>query len=194
MFLGELGDGFGRAHAGDDVFALGVDEEFTVEFLDAIGGIAGERHAGAGGFAGVAIHHGLHVDGGAPLGGDVVFAAINDGPVVHPGTEHGAGGAPELLPRILREFLAGALLDQNLEAGDKFLEVIHGERGVFDIRVITFVLEAVDDGFKGVVIFIRRASARRAPRRRTSGRSGGSSPRQNAHSWWPRRARGRSGR
>ena len=93
-FLRELGDRFGGAHAGDDVFALGVDEEFAVELLLAVGRVAGERHAGAGVVAGVAVDHGLHVDGGAPLGGDVVFAAIDDGAVVHPGTEHGARRRP----------------------------------------------------------------------------------------------------
>ena len=108
----ELRDGLGRADAGDDVFALGVDEEFAVELLRAVGRVAGEGDAGAGVVAGVAIDHRLHVDGGSPLGGDVVFAAIDDGAVVHPGAEHGAGRAPELLPRILRELLAGALLDR----------------------------------------------------------------------------------
>ena len=107
-----LRDGFGRAHAGDDVLALGVDEELAVELLRAVGRVARERDAGAGRVARVAIDHGLHVDGGAPLGGDVVLAAIDDGAVVHPGAEHGADRAPELLPRVLREVLAGALLDR----------------------------------------------------------------------------------
>jgi hypothetical protein len=39
----ELGDGFGRAHAGDDVLALSVDEELAVEILHAVGGVAGKR-------------------------------------------------------------------------------------------------------------------------------------------------------
>ena len=98
-----LRHGLGGADAGDDVFALGVDEEFAVEFVRAVGRVAGEGDAGAGGLAGVAVDHGLHVDGGAPLGGDVVFAAIDDRAVVHPGAEHGAGGAAELVPRIVRE-------------------------------------------------------------------------------------------
>ena len=93
----------GRAHAGDDVLALGVDEKFAVENLFAGGRIAGEGDAGAGFVAGVAEDHGLHVDGGAPFGGDVVFAAIDDGAVVHPGAEDGADGAFELFPRIGRE-------------------------------------------------------------------------------------------
>ena len=153
-FLRELRDRFGRADAGDDVFALGVDEEFAVELLRAVGRVARERHAGAGVVTGVAIDHGLHVDGRSPFGGDAVLAAIDDGAVVHPRAEHGAGSAPKLLPRVLREFLAGALLDQRLETGDEFLLVGGGELRVFDVRVILLVLEAVDDHFKRLVILV----------------------------------------
>ena len=79
-----LGHGLGRPHAGDDVFALGVDEELAVKFVGTVGGIAGERHARAGGVTGVTEDHGLNVNGGAPFRGDVVFAAVNAGAVVHP--------------------------------------------------------------------------------------------------------------
>ena len=106
----QLADGLRGADAGDDVFALGVDEELTIEFVDAVGGVAGEGDAGTGGIAGVAEDHGLHVDGGAPLGRDVILAAVNDRAVVHPGTEHGTSGAAELLPGIGGEGLAGACL------------------------------------------------------------------------------------
>jgi len=41
----ELDHGLGRADAGDDVFTLRVDEELAVEFVGAVGGIAGERNA-----------------------------------------------------------------------------------------------------------------------------------------------------
>ena len=66
--------------------------------------------------AGVAEDHGLDVDRRSPFGGDVILAAINDGAVVHPGTENSADGAFELVPGIGGEFLAGAFLDQILEA------------------------------------------------------------------------------
>ncbi len=42
----ELQHGFRSANAGDNVFALRVDEEFAVEFVGAIRRIARERHAG----------------------------------------------------------------------------------------------------------------------------------------------------
>ena len=113
----ELGHGLGRAHAGDDVLALGVDQELAVELLVAVGGVAGEGHAGAGLVAGVAVDHGLHVDGGAPFGGDVVLAAVDDGAVVHPRAEHGADRALRAGPTgSAGKSLAGALLDERLEA------------------------------------------------------------------------------
>ena len=47
--------------------------------------------------------------------------------------EHGADGAPELIPRVVRELLAGALLDERLERGDELLQVVGGELGVLDV-------------------------------------------------------------
>ena len=64
------------ADAGDDVLALRVDEVLAVELLLAGGRVAGERNAGAGGVAHVAEDHALDVDGGAPVGRDVVHAAV----------------------------------------------------------------------------------------------------------------------
>ena len=145
-----------RTHAGHHVFTLGVHQEFTVKFVFAGSGVAGERHAGTGFFTRVAEHHGLHVDGGAPFGRDTVFLAVNDGAVIVPGTEHGADGALELFPGAFREFMAGAFQHQRLEAGDQFLQVIRGELGVFHVRVaVAFFLDGGDGGFKGFVVFIR---------------------------------------
>ena len=153
-FPAELRDGFGRAHARDDVLTLRVDEKFAVEFLHPVGGVAREGDSGAGGVTRVAINHRLHVDGRSPLGRDAVLAAIHDGAVVHPGAEHGAGGAPELLPRILREFLSRTLLDQGLETRDEFLLVGGGQLRVFNIRVILLMLESVDDDFKRLMVLV----------------------------------------
>ena len=138
----QLGDRLGRAHAGDDVLALRVDQELAVELLDAVGRVARERDAGAGVVARVAVDHRLHVDGGAPLGRDVVLAAVDDGAVVHPGAEHGADGAHQLVPGRRREVLAGALLHERLEAGDELLQVVDRELRVLDVLVIALVLEA----------------------------------------------------
>ena len=149
----ELGNRFGSADAGNDVFALGVDEKFTIEFLVAVGGIAGERNARTRGFAGVAIDHRLDSDGGSPFVGDAIFAAINNRAVVHPRAEHSADSAHQLLPRILREFTVGAFFDEGLKAGHHFLEIINCQLGVFDVFVMAFVFELMQHHFKGFIIF-----------------------------------------
>ena len=118
-----FGNRLGSADAGDDVFALGVDEIFAVENVFAGGRIAGEGDAGGAIVAHVAEDHALHVDGGAPFIGDFVLLAVEDGAFVHPGAEHGADGALQLIERIGREFLAGAFLDERFEAIDEFLQV-----------------------------------------------------------------------
>ena len=104
----------GRADAGDDVFALRVDQEIAVEGLLAGGGIAREADARAGIFALVAEDHLHDVDGGAQQAGNVLDAAVGDGFLRHPGLEHGADRAPELLGGMLGEILAGLLLKVRL--------------------------------------------------------------------------------
>src|ERR1019366_5224851 len=85
----ELADGVRLADAGHHVFALRVLQELAVEGFFAGGGIAREADAGGGGLAQIAEHHGLHVDGGAQVVGDLVHLAIVLGAVVEPGAEHG---------------------------------------------------------------------------------------------------------
>ena len=69
-----FGDVLRRADAGDDVLALRIDQEFAVERLFAGRGIAGEGDAGRRGLAQIAEHHGLDVDGRAPVAGNAVEA------------------------------------------------------------------------------------------------------------------------
>ena len=152
LFL-ELQHWLRGAHAGDDVFTLSVDEELTVEFIHAVSRVAGEGNAGTGVVAGVAVDHGLDVDGGAPLGGDVVFAAVNDRAIVHPGTEHSAGSAAELLPDVAWEGLAGAVFDERLEALDQFHLVGCGQVAIDNVLVVNFVFEGFDDDFEGFMVF-----------------------------------------
>jgi hypothetical protein len=103
IFSWSVATGIGRAHAGDHVLALRVDEVFAVKDLFAGGRIAGEGDAGAAFVAGVAEDHRLDVDRGAPLVRDVVFLAVNDGALVVPRAEDGPDGAAQLLVRIARE-------------------------------------------------------------------------------------------
>ena len=102
-FARALGDRLRRADAGDHVLALRVDQELAVERAFAGRGIAREGDAGRRRRPAIAEHHRLHVDGGAPILGDVVEAAIGLRARAHPGAEHGADRAPELLVQIVGE-------------------------------------------------------------------------------------------
>ena len=110
----QLEDGLRCAHASHDVFSLRIDQKLPVELVGAVGRVAGKRHARARVLAGVPVDHRLHVDSCAPVLRDVVFPAIHDRAIVHPGAEDGAGGALELIPRIVWECTAGAFFHQLL--------------------------------------------------------------------------------
>ena len=132
------------AGAGDDVFALGVDEPFAVELVVAGGGVAGERHAGGGGVAHVAEDHALDVDGGAPVVRDALDAAVGDGLLAVPALEDGADRALELEHGIVGEFALQDLLDADLEVLAELLQVGHGEVGV---ALVAFgLLQVVEHG------------------------------------------------
>ena len=145
-----LGHGLGRPHAGDDVLALGVDQIFAVEGVFAGGRVTSEGHAGRAVVAHVAEHHALHVDGGAPLVGDLVLAAVEDRPLVHPAAKDGADGAHELLERILREALARPLLDERQVPLDQLAEMLLGEVGV--VVDAELVLETLHRLLEGIVL------------------------------------------
>ena len=105
--VAQLGQVARRAHAGDDVLALGVDEEVAAGLGRAGDLVAREGHAGARGRALVAVDHLLDVDRGAPVVGDVVDAPVGDGALAHPGVEDRADGLLELLARVGREVVEG---------------------------------------------------------------------------------------
>ena len=135
-----LGDVLGRADAGDHVLALGVDEELAIEGVVPGRGIAGEGDAGRRGLAHVAEHHRLHIDRGAPFGGDGVEAAIGDRALVHPGREHGADRAPQLIARTLRERLVGRFNHPGLVVDDDRAPVLGVEVGIERIALAVLVL------------------------------------------------------
>ena len=98
-----LGDVARVAHAGDDVLALGVDQEVAGRLGRAGDLVAAERDAGPRGVALVAEHHLLDVDRRAPLVRDAVDAPVLDRALAGPGVEHRADRLLELLLRVLRE-------------------------------------------------------------------------------------------
>ena len=128
--LRQLVDGLRGADACDDVFALCVHQELAEQLLLAGRRVTGEGNARAGGVAGVAEDHGLDVDSGAPVGGDVVHAAVVDCAGVVPGAEDRLDGAHQLDLRVLRELFAELFLIFCLELLGKLLEVVCGQLGV----------------------------------------------------------------
>ncbi len=150
----QLEDRLRCAHASHDVFSLGIDQKLAVEFVHAVGRVASEGDAGSGVRAGIAIDHGLHVDRRAPILGNVVFPAIDDRAIVHPGAEHRARGAFELVPWVIGKGLTGAFFHQLLKADDQLLVIGGLEFRIVDIVLAVFLVFVVlDDGFERIVIF-----------------------------------------
>ena len=135
-----LGDVLRRADAGHHVFALGVDEELAVKRVLAGRGIAREGDAGRRRLAHVAEHHRLNVDRCAPIGGNVVELAVGDRALVHPRGEDCADGAPELILGIMREWLAGRLLNLGLVLDDDLAPIIGVEVGVERVALAVLVV------------------------------------------------------
>ena len=116
-----------RAHARHHVLALGVRQEVPRRRGLARDLVAREGHARARAVALVAEHHLLHVHRRAPVVRDVVDAAVLDRALPGPGVEHGRDRLAQLLLRVLRERLAGLLLEELLEALRERLQVVHVE-------------------------------------------------------------------
>ena len=91
---------------------------------------------GGAALAAVAEHHRLHVDRGAHGIVDVVQAAVGDRARRHPGAEHGADRAPQLLLDVLREGGAVLLLDDLLIGLDQAAQVVGAELGVEVVAVL----------------------------------------------------------
>ena len=78
----------GVANAGDDVFALRVDQKVAVGLIFASGGVAGEADAGAAVVVAVAEYHRLHVDGCSQIVADAFAHSVRDCTGTVPTGEH----------------------------------------------------------------------------------------------------------
>ena len=159
-----LGDVLRRARPRHHVLALRVDEILSIQLMRAGRGVAGEGDAGRRRLAAVAEHHRLHVDGGAPVLGDVVQPAVGQRAGGVPGAENGVDGAPELGAGILRKRLAGFRLYGGLVGGDEGVPVFAFEIGVLGealcgLVVVQQILEyAVVDAEHDVRIHLDEAA------------------------------------
>ena len=145
-----LGQVLRRADAGHHVFTLGVDQIFAIPGMFAGAGIAGEGHAGGRGIAQIAEHHGLHVDSGAPVFGNIVEPAIGARPIAAPRTEHRADRAPQLFMRVLRERAAQRLFNDGHVPRDQLFQIIGIKAGILgDALVFLGDFQGV---FKGIMV------------------------------------------
>ena len=144
--LMKLGDGGGGTHAGHHILALGVDEVLAEQGLFTGRRVAGKRHAGAGVVPGIAEDHGLHIDGGAPVVGDLVHAAIHVGAGVVPGAEHGLDRLHQLHLGVLGEGLALLVLIELLEQAHQLFHIVGVQFHILLDALL--LLQRVDDLFK----------------------------------------------
>ena len=135
-FFRQIANRMRRPHTGDDIFALRVNQIFTIEHLLAGCGVACETDARAGVVAHVSEHHRLHVRRGTDVVRNPLHSSVICGFVVPPGIENSVAGERELLVRVLWERIAGLFLNELLilDVGGvlrnrQFLDVQRGQCG-----------------------------------------------------------------
>jgi len=135
QILFQTGNRLGSPDSGHNIFALRVDEVFSVNSPGPCGRIPGKCNTGTGSIAHISEYHGLYVNCCSPVAGDIVHSAVYDGTFVIPGAEHSLYGLHQLDLGILREILAHLVLVDRFEASDDFLQIISGQ-----IRIIMSAL------------------------------------------------------
>ena len=116
----------GVADTSNHIFTLSVDQIVTVGLVLATGGITGEAHSGARVVVTVTKDHGLHIDRSTKVVRDALAVAIGEGTRAVPGFEDCFNSAQKLSGWVLREGLAGVLLDDGLVVLDQLLEKLNG--------------------------------------------------------------------
>ena len=122
-FRRQIGNRMRGPYPSDDVFALRVDQIFTIEDFFAGGRIACECNPSRACFSHVAEDHRLHIDCRAPIVRDAVLPPINDRAIIHPRAENRTDCAPKLTGWILRKRFSGPFFDQRLKALQQLLQI-----------------------------------------------------------------------
>ena len=123
--LVERRDRLGRVRPGDDVLALGIEQDVAVERRLAGRRVARERDAGRRRRAAVAEDHRLDRDRGPEVVGDPLLRAVRAGTVAVPRAEDGLDRETELLPRVVGDV---GDADDRAEAGLEPLAAAPRER------------------------------------------------------------------
>ncbi|GBU23832.1 hypothetical protein R83H12_00451 [Fibrobacteria bacterium R8-3-H12] len=95
-----------RANSSHNIFALGIHQKFSVEFVFAGGRVAGKGYSRAGIISQISKYHRLNIYCGSPFFGNFVFAAVENCAVVHPACKHGSYCSLKLLVRVAGEGFA----------------------------------------------------------------------------------------
>ena len=145
----QAADFFRRTDAGNDVFALCVDQIFAVQLAFACSRVSCERNACTGVVAHVPEDHALYVNGCAVIMRDFVEVSVNNGSRIVPGSEDRFDGHHQLFFRFCREISASFLFNDFFIAGNQFFQVFDGQ---FGVDLIAFsVLNFIEDVFKLVL-------------------------------------------
>ena len=136
------------AYTSHHVFALSVDEVFTVEHVFASSGIAREANASSRVVAHVTIDHSLHIHSSAIFFRNLIHLAVEDSALVIPAVEHSIDGSPKLIPCAGGEILASVVFHSLLEQVYQILEVVNFEFGI-EFHAF-FLLHVFNDFFKWV--------------------------------------------
>ena len=150
--FGHVLHGLRGPNARHHIFALGVDQEFTVELVLPSGWVAGKCNPGAGVVASVAEHHGLHVDRGAIESGDAFDPAIRQSLVPVPALEDGFDGGFQLPHGVLGERFTNMLSVNLFVQVAKLSETCSINIGVF--LHLQLLLQPLKGLFEVVVIHI----------------------------------------
>ena len=175
--IGMIAQSFDReavADTGDDVFALGLEQNGTIEdiVLDTGDLVAGEVNACCRTRRAVTKDHFLNVDGGAEAVRNTFELAGEDGALVVPRTENGFCGGHNLFLRILRELVTVFDID-GFVALDEFGEVIGGQvevglgaflflevaEGLFERIFAVFVFDLLND----IIVHLEQTTIRISP-------------------------------
>ena len=128
--LGGLVERVRGADARDHVLTLGVDQPLTIELIVTGSRVARESDTRSGGLAHVAEYHRLDIDGGAPIIGDLLDAAVRDGTLAVPRLEHATDRAPKLSLSRIRELHTQHFLDLGFELLTEGLELLSRNLGI----------------------------------------------------------------
>src|SRR3989338_7078830 len=106
LALGIFVNRSGGANSGHHILALGIDKIFSVKLIFSVTGIAGKGYSGSRGLSHISENHALDIHRGAPFIRNTLYPAVADRALAVPGGKHRSNPAPELLIRLIGEFLA----------------------------------------------------------------------------------------